>query len=681
MVASKADRLRNQTKIYQGQIGRINTWLQTSGATASCYQIDAHMTRLEKITDHFEENQAQLEEEDANELKADTRASFEKLVADTMAALLELRQKVLLNTSVSPANTSLHDMSIDLVAGPTLPPIEIPKFNGNYQDYPNFKATFNSLVHENKARGMDDLRRFALLKNSLTEKAADAVKHLLVTAENYDVALKILEERFNKKRLIFDSLISTLFNASQARNVADLRGISDLFDTQWKALGILTSSEYHLGEGVLIHLALRKCDSETQRKWEEKQMGSNEIPTWSAFATFLQTRCTMLEGQSFSRQNFSSTPERQSGKFSRPLPNKYANATNSQPTQCPSCSGTCDSVVNCKKFNDSTVEDRFLLCRSEKLCVKCLQPRPHYNCTNEVCNTCERAHNTLLHFETTEQLREAFDKAMAASKPTHSNVSSLNPAPMTTTDDLMYEELSCCQAQGGGHQFSNSYTWLATALIHVNDANGTPITLRALLDGGSQVSLISATALKLLGLKTRSTQLRLIGVNGDASPIGRAVDLKITSRSNPFSCTLTAAVHNKLTQRHPSMFTAVTDWSLPKAVTLADPEFNKPRSIDLLLGADVFYKILMGKNMTAGNGRPDLIQTQLGWVVAGPMTIPSPVNSCTLTLFSASAVDNYHPMELDWMKKCWEVNAGEESVMIGPEEKKMCGVFSVDNQV
>lgn len=674
MVATKADRIRNQIKVYKGQIDRIYTWLDASGATATCYQVDAHMTRLDKINDNFEDSQRQLEEEDENELKSNTRAMFEKLVSDTMAALMELRQKIILNTSVAPVQNSVHDTSIEFVSGPPLPAIEIPKFSGNYQEYPNFQATFDSLVHENKARGMDDLRRFAILKSSLTGKAADAVKHLLVTADNYEVARKIIDDRFNKRRLIFDSLISTLFNATQARNVSDLRGISDLFDSQWKALGILTSSEYHLGEGVLIHLALRKCDLETQRRWDEKQMGSNEIPTWTEFSSFLQTRCTMLEGQSYSRQNFSNPPQ-QATRFQRPLPNKVVNAAHSQPTQCPSCNGSCDSVVNCDKFNDSSVEDRFLLCRIEKLCVKCLQPRPHYNCTNEVCNTCERGHNTLLHFDSMDQLRTAWDKALSLSKPTHSNVTTVEPAPMTTIDDLMMEEMSVLQTQVSNDKFSDSYTWLATALVCVADANGTPIVMRALLDGGSQISIISARALKLLGLKPRDTNLRVIGVNGDASPVNKAADLSVASQSTSFRCNITAAVHNTMHQRHPTRFTSITEWELPKAVKLADPEFNKPRSIDLLLGADIFYKILMGKNIILSNGRPDLILTQFGWVVAGPMTIPSSVNSCTLTLFSASTENNYHPMELEWMKKCWEVNAGEEAMRISPEEKACVEFF------
>lgn len=680
MAPTKAERLRNQIKVYKAQIERINTWVQTSGSTATCYQVDTHMNRLDKINDNFETSQQELEEEDENELKSNSRALFEIMVADVMATLMELRQKVILNTTTTNMNNSAHEHSMEIASGPLLPAIEIPKFNGNYQDYPNFKATFDSLVHENKARGLDDLQRFAILKGALIGPAAEAVKQLLVTADNYEVARKIIDDRFNQKRLIFDSLISSLFNAPPARTASDLRGISDLFDNQWKSLGILTSSEYHLGEGVLIHLALRKCDVETRRRWDEKQMGSNEIPTWTEFSTFLATRCTMLEGQQFSRQNFSiPTPKtvpnqsHQNGRFQRQLPNKVVNAAHSQPTQCPSCNGTCDSVVNCEHFNNLNVEDRFLLCRSEKLCVKCLQPRPHYNCTNEVCTTCERGHNTLLHFENSEQLRDAWDKALSLTK--HTNVTTADPDPMTTTDDFFMEELSVLQTQVSNSRFNDSYTWLATALVCVADVGGNPIIMRALLDGGSQISIISAKALKMLGLQQRHTNLRVIGINGDASSVTKAVDLTLTSQSNTFSCNITAAVHPKMHQRHPTRFTSVSDWEFPKGIKLADPEFNKPRTIDLLLGADIFYNLLTGRQVTLSHGKPNLVQTQFGWVVAGPMTTPSLVNSCTLTLLSAGAEEKYHPMELDWIKKCWEVNTGDEAVRFSPEEKECVEFF------
>jgi predicted nicotinamide N-methyase len=35
----------------------------------------------------------------------------------------------------------------------------------------------------------------------------------------------------------------------------------------------------------------------------------------------------------------------------------------------------------------------------------------------------------------------------------------------------------------------------------------------------------------------------------------------------------------------------ISNWKIPKDIKLADEEFNEPGSIDLFLGADLFYEM------------------------------------------------------------------------------------------
>jgi hypothetical protein len=52
-------------------------------------------------------------------------------------------------------------------------------------------------------------------------------------------------------------------------------------------------------------------------------------------------------------------------------------------------------------------------------------------------------------------------------------------------------------------------------------------------------------------------------------------------------------------------------WKFPSDVVLADRDFNKPTPIDLLLGAEIFFEILMNGRYDC-KGLPVFQNTKLG---------------------------------------------------------------------
>ena len=64
------------------------------------------------------------------------------------------------------------------------------------------------------------------------------------------------------------------------------------------------------------------------------------------------------------------------------------------------------------------------------------------------------------------------------------------------------------------------------------------------------------------------------------------------------------------------------NWPHLKQLTLADPEYMKPKSIDCLLGADI-YKSIMLEGMKVGPDDAPMAQnSRLGWILLG--LTPSP---------------------------------------------------------
>ncbi|KAF2890663.1 hypothetical protein ILUMI_15510 [Ignelater luminosus] len=58
---------------------------------------------------------------------------------------------------------------------------------------------------------------------------------------------------------------------------------------------------------------------------------------------------------------------------------------------------------------------------------------------------------------------------------------------------------------------------------------------------------------------------------------------------------------------------------IPKGLKLADPYFYNPTTIDILLGAEIFWELLSVGQVRLGSHKPILQKTKLGWVIGGPV--------------------------------------------------------------
>jgi len=58
-------------------------------------------------------------------------------------------------------------------------------------------------------------------------------------------------------------------------------------------------------------------------------------------------------------------------------------------------------------------------------------------------------------------------------------------------------------------------------------------------------------------------------------------------------------------------------YQIPPNIKLADPTFHVPGKIDLLLGSEVFWKLLCVGQIQLGKLKPIFQKTKLGWVISG----------------------------------------------------------------
>ena len=123
--------------------------------------------------------------------------------------------------------------------------------------------------------------------------------------------------------------------------------------------------------------------------------------------------------------------------------------------------------------------------------------------------------------------------------------------------------------------------------------------------------------------------------------------------------TVNALILPKVTGRLPR-YPCDSTWAHLQDLTLADPDFHQPAKIDILLGSDVFWDLLLdGKRKGKIPGSPLALRSTLGWLVAG-----------NLTSSSNQVIVHYADTDLDeHLQKFWELEALPLARILTKEEQ------------
>jgi hypothetical protein len=79
-------------------------------------------------------------------------------------------------------------------------------------------------------------------------------------------------------------------------------------------------------------------------------------------------------------------------------------------------------------------------------------------------------------------------------------------------------------------------------------------------------------------------------------------------------------------------------------------EFNNRNSIDILLGADVFFEVLRHDKKTRPGNYPVLQHTDLGWIISGKMPLAGSEGVQRRSFFFRNS-DNLDPQ----LQRFWEI--------------------------
>ncbi|KAJ0172367.1 hypothetical protein K1T71_012340 [Dendrolimus kikuchii] len=112
------------------------------------------------------------------------------------------------------------------------------------------------------------------------------------------------------------------------------------------------------------------------------------------------------------------------------------------------------------------------------------------------------------------------------------------------------------------------------------------------------------------------------GINNQTCKTTRSCVLRIASYTRDFNMDIDCLVVPKITSLVPSTNIKAQDIPLPSDICLADPSFYVPSSIDILVGADVFWSVIGTSRINLGRHNPALFETKFGWLLSGVLYQP-----------------------------------------------------------
>lgn len=134
---------------------------------------------------------------------------------------------------------------------------------------------------------------------------------------------------------------------------------------------------------------------------------------------------------------------------------------------------------------------------------------------------------------------------------------------------------------------------LATARVLIADRFGIFQTARALVDQGSETSLIAESLAQRLQIPRSPTSVSIFGVGGKMTGVARGqVNLEISACSGGSPMMVSALVLPRLTLYSGGSRAGAGTWKHLDGLELVDPKFLAADPMDLLLGADVYADIL-----------------------------------------------------------------------------------------
>ena len=518
--------------------------------------------------------------------------------------------------------------------------IEVPTFSGKTEDWMGFYRLFSKAVHNNDE--LDEDSKLTYLVQAIQDpRVKQEISERLDEPGAYNTIMKELEQTHDKPRWM------------HRKYTERLRGLSTQPRTR-EGLMLLLSEGHLINNGLLrlkggdiSHILTSTMeavmDATTRSLWNQKTDAQKHTPPVADLFAFLKDQADQLEDskdksrhkpvqkakglthsitsphQGHNQQNNNQHQHQSHNQGQRggsqPSRQAYGGTPTSSKPPCPMCQGA-HPLFYCPTFEGLAVAARKEKVMGLKLCLNCL--KPHHMARE--CNSsfrckapgCGRKHNSLLHEE----------RAGPPATPTQQQQVVASAAHSETDED----EAECL---------------LMTARVTLLGPAG-QITVRALLDSGSTLSIITDQLAKQLKLKSTGKSVSISGIKSGAdTQLHPMKKVELASEFLPsWRSEIRVASMSKVIRKLPLQdIPHVKQMAHIKGLHLADSQFDRPGKIEVLLGQNVWRHLFLEGRVKGSSPRdPEAWKTVFGWTVLGSYN--SNTTQHTINHLSASVESN-----------------------------------------
>ena len=473
-----------------------------------------------------------------------------------------------------------------------LPRLQTPIFHGSYDTWLSFYDSFKSMCHDNHE--IPNIQKFHYLKACVKDEAAEVIASLETTGNNYQVAWELLKARYDNRKFIVESHVKALFEIPNVSKEFTVRALLDNIQKRLRALKAL-KQPVDYWDTLIVYIIKNKLNNYLLEKWEET-VGSTRLPSLKDMTTFLEQR-SLIENTNRHYTSMSNKGQPTKGNSQSRLHSRTSQAcmattveskTGKSQFACHLCSGQ-HQLYSCERFINMSPSDRYEVVKKTSLCHNCLLGNHRtIECRRGSCRKCQKRHNTLLHFSQDK----TYEQDAAPAKVTTALVSFQGQTP--------------------------SQVVLGTAVIEILDSQCNYRSCRAFLDSCSQCCSMTEKLATSLGVKKRSIEIQLKGAQNLQSHVKYATSTKIKSRyDNDFELNVNFLIFKEIADAMPVIPINRNAIKIPDEIFLADPEFHKQSNIDVLIGAEYFFDLLLVGKIRVLNQPAVFQETVFGWIFAG----------------------------------------------------------------
>ena len=166
-------------------------------------------------------------------------------------------------------------------------------------------------------------------------------------------------------------------------------------------------------------------------------------------------------------------------------------------------------------------------------------------------------------------------------------------------------------------------------------------------------------------LPVQNYEATITGIGKGITRATKMVTARIGSRINKFTETINCVILPKVTDKIPQETIPLSSVRIPSNIILADEHFNESLDIDIIIGAEIFWRLICIGQIKIAKNQPTFQKTVFGWVVSGVTADSSQGQN---SHFKCHLAIN-DPLNQS-LKEFWEIEHGFANFSLPPEERE-----------